>query len=134
MVVKPYKVYIVVDREFGERLSGLDPDVPVWVISSPANRAVAERLLKNYHHENHLTGITTFKDSESASTEDLLVSELDTIELHHGFHSANPPYTVLEIFGTPLSERIKAELSRYGFNEFHPQSEGFSAARPIPSN
>jgi hypothetical protein len=134
VVVKPYKVYIVVDREFGERLSGLDPDVPVWVISSPANRAVAERLLKNYHHENHLTGITTFKDSESASTEDLLVSELDTIELHHGFHSANPPYTVLEIFGTPLSERIKAELSRYGFNEFRPQSEGFNAGRPIPSN
>jgi hypothetical protein len=26
MVVTPYKVYVVVDRELGDRLSGLEPD------------------------------------------------------------------------------------------------------------
>jgi hypothetical protein len=134
MVVTPYKVCVVVDREFGQRLSELEPDVPVWIVGTSANRAAAEQLWKDHPQKNHLTGITTFKDWESASTEELLVSELDTIDLHHGPHSANPPYTILEVFGAPLSERIKAELLQYGFNEFRPTQAGFNAVRPMPSN
>jgi hypothetical protein len=78
-------------------------------------------------------GITTFNDLESSSAEDLLVSELDTIDLHHGSHSANPPYSILEVLGAPLSDRIKAELSQYGFDEFHPNAAGFSAVRTVRS-
>ena len=62
------------------------------------------------------------------------MSELDTIDLHHGPHSANPPYTVLEVFGTTLNDRIKAELSQYGFDKFDATSVGFSAVRPMPSD
>ena len=29
MTIVPYKVYVVVDREFGERLAALERDVPV---------------------------------------------------------------------------------------------------------
>lgn len=133
MVATPYKVLVVVDREFGERLSELEPDVPAWIVGTPANRSVAERLWKDHPREGHLTGISTFKDRGAASAEDLLISELDTIDLHHGSYSANPPYTVLEVFGTPLSDKIKAELCQYGFDEFHSQSVGFFAARPMPS-
>ena len=41
---------------------------------------------------------------DSLSPEDILVSELDTIDLHHD------SYTILEVLGVPLSERIKAVL------------------------
>jgi hypothetical protein len=46
----------------------------------------------------------------------MLLAELDTIDLHHGSYSADPPYTVLEVLGTPLTAKAKNELSAYGFN------------------
>jgi hypothetical protein len=133
MVAVPYKVYVVVEREFGEQLAKLPPDAPIWIVNTPPNRAVAERLWKERNQEGHLTGITTFNDLKASSSEDLLVSELDTIDLHHGSYSAHPPYTVLEVLGAPLSDRIKTELSLYGFDEFHSTTVGFCALRPGPS-
>jgi hypothetical protein len=129
----PYTVYVVVEREFGEHLAEFAPGGPVWIVNTPLNRVVARRLWKERNPKGHLTGITGFNDSKSSSAEDLLVSELDKIDLHHGSHSANPPYTMLEVLGAPLSDRIKAELSQYGFDEFHPGAAGFRAIRPRPS-
>jgi hypothetical protein len=129
LVSVPYKVYVVVDREFGERLTALGPGVPVWIVDTPINSAVAQRLWKERPNDNHLSGITTFRDWDSSTPEDLFVSELDMIDLHHGSHSSDPPYTTLEVLGTPLTERIKAALSEYGFTEFRGSSEGFLATR-----
>lgn len=133
-MIVPYKVYVVVEREFGEKLSKLATGVPVWIVDTPLNTAAAQRLRKGRKTEDHLSGITTFKGSESLSAEDLLVSQLDAIDLHHGTYSASPPYTILEVFGVPLGDRIKAELSEFGFNEFDITSTGFCAVRPLPSD
>jgi hypothetical protein len=131
-VFSPYKVSVVVDREFGEQLATLASGVPVWIVDTPINKAVAKRFWKERPHENSLTGITTFDFSESDAPEEIVVSMLDTIELHHGPHSADPPYTVIEVFGVTLNENVKAGLSEYGFNEFYPTSTGFRATRPLP--
>ena len=129
----PYKVSVVVDREFGERLAALEPGVPVWILDTPVNRGVAQRLWKESTEPNHLTGVTTFKTCDSLSPEEILLSELDTIDLHHGSYSAETPYTILEVLGVPLSDKIRAALSEYGFNEFRPNATGFSAIRPVPT-
>jgi hypothetical protein len=104
----------------------------VWIVDTPTNKAVAQRLWKERPEEGHLTGITTFNNADSSSPEDLLVAELDSIDLHHGSYSADPPYTAIEVLGTPLTERVRNELSAYGFNEFHTNSAGFTAQRRIP--
>jgi hypothetical protein len=132
MISTPYKVFVVVDRNFGGRLAALPQGVPVWIVDTPTNKPVAQLLWRD-RNGNHLTGITTFDDSDSSSPEDLLVGHLGTIDLHHGSYSADPPYTQLEVLGAPLTERIKAELSEYGFNEFHIDSEGFRCSRPVPT-
>jgi hypothetical protein len=63
------------------------------------------------------------------------VSELDKIDVHHGSHSANPPYTILEVLGAPLSDRIKAELSPYGIlMNFTPALQVFRAVQPMPAD
>jgi hypothetical protein len=134
MVVTPYKVCVVVDGEFGERLAALPVGAPVWIVRTPVNRSVAERLWKEPKQESHVTGITVFKDQTSLSPEELLFSQMETIDLHHGFYSATPPYTILEVIGVPLSERIKAELSQFRFDEFDTNPSGFSAVRPMPSD
>ena len=132
MIPIPYKVCIVVDREFGERLAEIERSVPVWIVGTPTNKAVAQRLWKENPRENHLTGITTFNDGASFAREDVLVGILQTIDLHHGPYSADPPYTIIEVIGTSLRSTIEKEMSAYGFNEFKATAEGFIARRPIP--
>jgi hypothetical protein len=126
----PYKVFVVVDRQFGERLSDLEQGVPIWIVDTPTNKPVVERFWKERPDEDHLTGITTFKDAASLSAEDKLLSLLDTIELHHGVYSADPPYTVLEVFGSQLTDNAKNVLSEYGFDKFQITSTGFASSRP----
>jgi len=128
----PYTVTVVLDREYGERLSELPVGAPVWIVDTPANRAAAEKLWAERHDESHLTGITTFTTNADISAEDLLIDEFDTIDLHHGSYSADPPYTIVNVIGVQLSETIKTELSEYGFNEFQPMRAGFKAVRPLP--
>ena len=64
----------------------------------------------------------------------MLINELDTIDLHHGTYSANPPYTVLDVIGTAVTARLKAKLGEFGFDDFQETREGFRAVRPVPSD
>lgn len=131
MIAVPYKLYVIVDRNFGERLATLPEGLPVWIVDTPTNKSVAQRLWKERSQHSHLTGITTFNADSLPSPEATLLSQLDTIELHHGRYSADPPYTQLEVLGTALNEEIRAELCQYGFNDFQPTPEGFCCSRPI---
>lgn len=134
MGANPNKVYVIVDREFGEKLAALEPGAPVWIVDTPTNKPVAQRLWNERPDQSYLTGITTFDDVNSASPDDLFTAELDTIDLHHGSDSADPPYTVIEVIGTPLTAKAKNALSAYGFNEFHENLKGFTARRPQPAD
>ena len=107
---QPYRVFVVVDRNYGRHLTALAETGPVWIADTPVNRSVAEEIWAAYPNRSHLEGVTTFKVPEGTSSEDMLINELDTINLHHGTHSANPPYTVLEVIGAAITARLKAEL------------------------
>lgn len=122
----PNVVYVIVDREFGEKLSELESGVPVWRVDTPTNKAVVHRLWRE-KSKDRPSAITTFKFAETASPEDIFLAELQTVDLHHGAYSADPPYAVLQVIGTSLNPRIKDKLSAYGFNEFHETPEGFKS-------
>jgi hypothetical protein len=129
-----YCVFVVLDREYGERLTELAANAPVWIVDTPTNRAVAQKIWTADPNRSHLEAITTFKAADASSPETALINHLDTIDLHHGAYSTNPPYTVLEIIGTTISERVKTELSQFGFNQFQETAEGFRAMRPLPTD
>jgi len=133
MSEKPYTVYVVVDPNFGERLASLPIGIPVWIVDAPSNKPVAQRLWRERAEVNHLTGITTYNFLQDASPEETLLEELDTIDLHHGPYSADPPFTRIEVFGTPFSETIRLALADYGFNQFSSTTDGFVATRQIPT-
>jgi hypothetical protein len=132
MTSVPYKVYVIVEREFGEKLAGLERGVPVWIVDAPTNKPVAKRIWNERPNDDQFTGITTFNDLNSLSPEEMLLGHLDTIELHHGPYSANPPYTLIEVIGTELTAKARNVLSEFGFNEFHLTSTGFMASRLQP--
>jgi hypothetical protein len=128
-----YRVFVVLDREYGESLAELAQNGPVWIVDTATNRAAAQRIWAANPNRSHLDGVTTFKFVEGTPSEDVLINELDTIDLHHGTYSANPPYTVLEVIGNAITSRLKKELSEFGFDEFQATSQGFRAVRPIPT-
>jgi hypothetical protein len=47
MSEKPYTVYVVVDPNFGERLASLPIGIPVWIVDTPSNKPVAQRLWRD---------------------------------------------------------------------------------------
>jgi hypothetical protein len=123
-------VFVVVDREYGERVCELVRTGPVWVVDTPTNRSAAQKVWAERPDASHLEGVTTFK-SEASSPEDVLIRELDTIDLHHGVYSADPQYTILEVVGASVTERVKTELAQYGFDEFCATATGFRAIRSV---
>lgn len=128
----PYRVFIVVDRDYGQRLVELAQAGPAWIVDTPANRTVAQQIWAGEPNRGHLEGVTTFKFRDGSSSEDIVVNELDTINLHHGTYSANPPYTIIEVIGTELCDKIKGGLTEIGFDQFEPTPRGFRAIRPLP--
>jgi hypothetical protein len=131
---QPDRVYRVIDSDFGERLTSLPIGVPVWIVDPSANTAVTFRLWKERPRKNLLTGITTFKISTNDSAETALIGELGTIHLPHGIYSAKPPYTRIQVIGTPPSEKVTRAFAGYGFGEFSSTPEGFQATRKPPSS
>jgi hypothetical protein len=136
VTIEPYRVVVVVDRNFGERLATLSPGVAVWIVDTPANTPAARRLWKERPESSHLTGITTYngqkKGGIDASPEENVLNQLSSIDLHHGPYSTKRPYVQLEVIGTPLSDKLKIALAEYGFREFSTTSEGFLTTREDP--
>ena len=128
-----YRVFVVLDRDYGDRLPSLAGNEPVWIVDTPTNRAAAQAFWASRPHRDHLDGVTTFRVSDDCSPENALINELETIDMHHGVHSANPPYTVVEVIGAQISDEIRNKLSQFGFNQFEATQKGFRAVRPIPS-
>jgi hypothetical protein len=128
----PYIVSVVLDREFGSRLLGLLESGPVWVVDSPTNREVAQKLWAEFPDRNHLTGITVFKTGITRTPAETLISEIATIDLHHGEYSADPPYTAIRVFGCEPEHEVRNALAEFGFDSFRPTVDGFEAVRPLP--
>jgi len=131
-MAEPYRVFVVVDRDYGQRLAELAQTGPVWIVDTPANCTVTQEIWAGDPNRSDLEGVTTFKFPQGSSSEDILINELDAIDLHHGTYSANPPYTVVEVMGTGITDKIKVKFAEFGFDRFEPTPWGFRAVRPVP--
>ena len=132
MIGNPYCVSIVLDRAYGVRLRDLLNDGPVWAVNSVANRKNAELLWSEFPNHDHLTGITVFDSTENRSPEQTLIDEMETIDLHHGVYSADPPFTAIRVVGSSLTPEVRQALESFGFDSFNVKKDGFDAARPLP--
>lgn len=126
-----HKVYVIVDRDFGERLTGIPASTPVWIVDSPPSSPVIRRLWNENPVHDHLKGITSFSDLQPSSPEELFLMELETIDLHHGIYSVDPPYSTIEAVGTALTDRILKALREYGFGKCTTTARGFIAERDL---
>jgi hypothetical protein len=122
-------VYVILDPNFGERLRGVWPGRPVWIVMTPNNEPVIRSLWSESSEPNHLMGITGMPLFQERGAEGCFLAYLDEIDLHHGHMSSDTPYTLLKVIGTTLTGDIKSALLEYGFTQFSEDSEGFEARR-----
>jgi len=126
---RPHRVHVVVDPNFGDRLTELPPDDPAWIVDSAHNTPVAHRLRRERPSGPEFGGITTFSGYDSATPEQNLLAELDTIDLHHGHYSASPPYSTLVVVGASPTSELRERLARLGFEIMTTSSTGFISTR-----
>jgi hypothetical protein len=114
------KVALVLDPEYGDKLYGLAAEMPVWIIGSPPNVAVARHIWKQKPQPEHV--VTTFDP-------DTFEGLMDSIELHHGHHSQTPPFQALEVIGLTLTAEIEQVLGDAGFTPAAASGRDFIATR-----
>ncbi len=107
-------VAIVVDPAFGERIRALAPEMPVWVVDTPVNRAAAQRFRPNGPDHGARRDITTFIARAGESPEDACMGILPTVDLHHNDLSQSSPYSAVEVFGASPTLELRAALEKLG--------------------
>jgi len=120
---------VIVDTAFGNRLREMPIGEPVWIVDSEINGLAYNSVGKERQPKSHLEGLSSFKVDKDGSPEDWLVSEIQTIDLHHGEMSHDPPWSMINVIGVKWSQRIQEELERFGFNRHENTTEGFTAWR-----
>lgn len=130
---KPYKVHVIVDRAFGERLREIPVGEPAWIVDTDVNHEAYEAVGRERKSVNHLEGLSAFTVDSRKTPEDWLICEIATIDLHHGEWSHFPPWSVINVIGTSWSQRIQAELSGFGFEYHTDTAEGFLAWKDAPT-
>jgi hypothetical protein len=129
MVERINKVMLVLDRNYGARLSSVPTESHIWLIESPANRDAAASYRAAQGPSTAENSVTTFKAADDDSGSETCLKLLDTIDLHHGVYSAVPQYSVLEIVGAPLSRSVRGAIEALGFSRFESTADGFRALR-----
>jgi hypothetical protein len=128
-MLPPYRVAVVLESDFSDRLSELAARMPIWIVDTPVNRAAAEKEWAQHPSRSHTEGITTFKADPAASAEDRLSGVLSDLDLHHGEYSHDPAYNAIEVFGAALTPLLRKAFAAYGLDEFVERSGGFVASK-----
>ena len=129
-----YAVAIVVDPEFGDRVSGLLKRMPVWLADTEVNRAAAARARGPRVQPGYSIGhtgigaLTTFTIDKQAPPESWCLGILDTVAGHHDRYSHTLGYSAVEIYGAIPSPELLTALAEYRLSEITAFSGGFRAS------
>ena len=126
-----YRITVVVNREFGDNLTKIAKHVHVWLCNTPMNLQAAHSVNEHLKQEGKWNeqGITTFRISSSETPEEMIISQMATIDLHYNEYSHYPAWSEIEIYGVSPTPRLREELQGYGVTEFRKTPEGFVCSR-----
>jgi hypothetical protein len=123
----PHTVAVFVVPDLAVDVAQRSADQHVWALRSPAHERVAQQLWAAVPTGSLERGVTLF-NGVGLSAEEELLGILGVIEEHHGTYH-EPPVSVIEVFGSPLTPDVEAEFAGYGFTRFTSTDRGFVACR-----
>jgi hypothetical protein len=123
-------VNIVVDPEFGDRLSEVAERGPVWIAATATNRAAAERWWNAHHPAGEFEGVTTFLVAPGDAPEQWCEEVLPTVDLHYGADDENAPmYDAVDVWGAIPTSPLLKHLGANGYRHVTRTASGFRAGR-----
>lgn len=133
MTTQSYKVGLVVDRDFGNRIPELACAFHVWVVESPSNTPIIQRfwqMERSEPDEDPLgPGITAFKASEAESAQEMCARIAGDVDEHHGDFAHDPPWSEIAVYGVTLDERLRKVFEELGTTRFAQTRDGFICRR-----
>jgi hypothetical protein len=116
-----YVVAIVVDPDFGDRLSALLERMPVWIADTESNRTAAARArsasTQSAIGHTSIGALTTFNVDRQETPEFWSIGALDDVARHHDRYSHSPGYSAVEVYGATPSPRLLSALAAYRLTE-----------------
>jgi hypothetical protein len=98
MITRPAtSVAIIVDPRYEDELHILSEQIPVWIVDTPPNRALAEEVWKRSPNLVRSAGVTTFKVDLTETPAQWCAGILPTVDLHHGEPFHHPPYEIVDV-------------------------------------
>jgi hypothetical protein len=113
-------VAIILDSNFGDCIEQLVREMPVWVISSEANRTAIQRVWDSGTSEGRAT---IFEDKKVISREQLVLDIIGDVEEHH------PACKNVLVMGLQMSAGLAAALEDNGFVAIESNQNGFKASK-----
>lgn len=128
-----YKVGIVVDRNYANRIPELARAFHVWVVESPKNSAAIQQFWAGEKSDAFgdplETGITSFKPREGESAQALCAGIAEYVDEHHNAYAHDPPWSEIEVYGADLDDQLREVFSDLGATSFEKTEEGFVCRR-----
>ena len=131
-----YRIAIVVDERFGNKVLHLAQTVYVWLIESAENDRSAKLAWEAPQRGDDplLCGVTTSKREHGEELDALIIRLLDTIDEHHGEFAHDPEWSEIDVYGACPSTAIEVAAADYGVNRCEVVPFGFRLCRPSPNS
>jgi hypothetical protein len=126
------RVVVVVDRDYGALLRLLPEEAPAWVVDTPVNHKVIVELWDSRKRWSQGGVLTSFIDKPALSPEELLISILDVVDLHHGSYSQDPPWSIAQIIGARALPHLIKAMETQGFRLQCQNRDGLEFRRRNP--
>ncbi len=124
---------VVVDPDYGERLSSVAQTAPCWVVSTPGNNEACEHFREGSAVTDHREkgALTSYAVNDPEDRLANLLDVLPTLEEHHGEMGDNdfvfPEGFILEVIGLSPTGDVTNALREVGFASFFAARGGFRA-------
>ena len=125
---KSSQVTLVLDPAFGDGLIPMQELMPVWIVDSPQNQSVVEKI-RNTQSSNGVKIITTFPTRERESLGMVCERIVQSLDDHHNEYSQTPGYSELRVIGVSLGDVSLKPFLELNFDQFVQTATGFIARK-----
>ncbi|MBK8252947.1 MAG: hypothetical protein IPK82_09785 [Polyangiaceae bacterium] len=126
-----YRITLVVDEHYGEKVLTLARGTYVWLVESIENDLWAKRYWDRTtaNEDPLLHGVTTFRRLEGESIDALIVRLIELIDEHHGEVAHEPEWSEIDVIGAPASPGVIEAAGNYGVDRCEEFAGGFRLSR-----
>ena len=133
-----YRIVLVFDKNYGEKLLDLASNHYVWIIGSEINFKYARHYWETYPAEEYIDPETEIRGIQEDLDKGITVLEdisvpfdnelLDMLWDHHGIYAHDPPLSEILVIGLPLTDNVKHTINDYDLSTIA-QGDGWFLVR-----